>query len=134
MRDLALEHVAGRVADANYLARLAAFRVEVAALKDTGAGSMSAQRAVEWLRALGSSWLQADVPSEKAELLHAIYQRIVVAGRAFVSAELTPAAYAHGLALALPEVVMASPAGDGAALTTIPIVGRHELELEPQSA
>jgi len=29
---------------------------------------------------------------------------------------------------------MASPAGNGAALTTIPIVGRRELELEPQSA
>ena len=48
-------------------------------------------------------------------------------GRDFVSARLTPAAYAHGLAVVLPEVVMASPAGDGAALTTIiPIEGRAE--------
>ena len=52
---------------------------------------------------------------------------MVVVGRDFVSACLTPAAYAHGLAVVLPEVVMASPAGDGAALTTIiPIEGRAE--------
>ena len=64
-----------------------------------------------WLRALGETWRHADVPAEKAELLHAIYERIVVAGPTFVSARLTPAAYAHGLALALPQVVLASPAG-----------------------
>jgi hypothetical protein len=53
----------------------------------------------------------------------------VVAGWEFVSARLTPAAYAHGLALALPEkVVVARPTGVGHALTTyrIPIEGRDE--------
>jgi hypothetical protein len=50
------------------------------------------------------------VPEAKADLLHAIYERIVVAGRTFVSAPLTPAAYAHGLTLAMPEkVAMARP-------------------------
>jgi hypothetical protein len=42
---------------------------------------------------------------------------------------LTPEAYAHGLALALPEVVvMARPTGVGRALTSyvIPIEGRDE--------
>jgi hypothetical protein len=65
-----------------------------------------------------------------AELLHAIYERIVVAGPAFVSARLTPAAEQHGLALALPQVVMAPPAGFGGELTTyrIPIEGREEWE------
>ena len=53
----------------------------------------------------------AAVLHEKADLLHAIYERIVVAGPTFVSARLTPAAYTHGLALALPQVVMAPPAG-----------------------
>ena len=45
-----------------------------------------------------------------------------------MSARLTPAAYAHGLALALPEVVMARPTGVGRALATdeIPIEGRDE--------
>jgi hypothetical protein len=47
-----------------------------------------------------------------SQLLHAIYERIVVAGREFGSARLTPAAYAHGLALALPEIVVrARPTG-----------------------
>jgi hypothetical protein len=43
-------------------------------------------------------------------LLHAIYERIVVAGPEIVRARLTAAAYAHGSALALPEkVAMARP-------------------------
>lgn len=66
----------------------------------------------------------------RSDLLHAIYERIVVAGREFVSARLTPAAYAHGVALALPEqVAMARPTGVGHALATydrIPIDGREE--------
>ena len=54
----------------------------------------------------------AEVPAEKADLLHAIYDRIIVAGRRIVTVRLTPAAYAHGLALALPEKVeMARPTG-----------------------
>jgi hypothetical protein len=56
------------------------------------------------------------VREAKADLLHAIYERIVVAGRFFESARLTPAAYAHGLALAVPEkAVMARPEGFGRA-------------------
>ena len=46
-----------------------------------------------------------------------------------VSVKLTPAAYAHGLALALPtKVAMARPTGFGHALATfeIPIEGRDE--------
>ena len=41
----------------------------------------------------------------------AIYERIVVAGRSIVNVRLTPAAYNHGLAIALPEAVMARPEG-----------------------
>jgi hypothetical protein len=52
------------------------------------------------------------VPEEKADLLHAICERIVVAGPEIVRVRLTSAAYAHGLALALPEkVAMARPTG-----------------------
>jgi hypothetical protein len=44
------------------------------------------------------------------DLMHAIYERITVAGPEIVGVRLTAAAYAHGLALALPEkVVMARP-------------------------
>ncbi len=42
-------------------------------------------------------------PDGRAELLNAIYERIVVRGPEFISARLTPDAYAMGLALALPE-------------------------------
>ena len=44
--------------------------------------------------------------------MHAIYERITVAGPEIVGVRLTAAAYAHGLALALPtKVVMARPTG-----------------------
>ena len=48
--------------------------------------------------------------------MHAIYERITVAGPEIVGVRLTAAAYAHGLALALPEkVAMARPTGFGPA-------------------
>ena len=128
MRELALLHVAERISDAAYLARLTQLRAELASLDDPPHG-VSAERAVEWLRTLSETWQQADVPEAKAELVHALYGRIVVAGRRIVSARLTPSAYEAGLALALPEeAVMARPAGFGYALTTylIPIEGRDE--------
>jgi hypothetical protein len=68
-------------------------------------------------------------PQEKADLMHAIYERITVAGPEIVDVRLTAAAYAHGLALALPEkVVMARPTGVRRALTAyrMPIEGRDE--------
>jgi hypothetical protein len=61
--------------------------------------------------------------------MHAIYERIVIAGPEIVGVRLTSAAYAHGFALALPEkVVLARPTGVGRALTAclIPIEGRDE--------
>ena len=73
--------------------------------------------------------MEVDVPEAKAELLHAIYERIVVTGRKIVSIRLTPSAYAHGLALALPDkVALARPTGVGRAIATydMPIEGRDE--------
>ena len=59
---------------------------------------------------MSATWSEADVPEAKAELLRAIYERIVVTGRKIVSIRLTPSAYAHGLAIALPDkVAMARP-------------------------
>jgi hypothetical protein len=61
--------------------------------------------------------------------MHAIDERITVAGPEIVGVRLTVAAYAHGLALALPEkVVMARPTGFGRALAThkVPIEERAE--------
>ena len=80
-------------------------------------------------RGSSATWREADVPQAKAELLNAIYERIVVTGRTIVSIRLTPSAYAHGLAVALHDkVAMARPTGVGRALATyeIPIEGRDE--------
>ena len=109
MRELALDHAAGRIADAAYLARSGVLREELSTIADEAGGRVGAERAVEWLRALSRTWSLTGVAQERADLLHAIYERIVVAGRTIVFVRLTPAAQQHGLALALPEVVMAPP-------------------------
>ena len=112
IRELALEHAAGGLGDDTYLTRLKALREARDAITERTATGVPGQRAVEWLRALSDSVQLADVPKEKADLVHAIYERITVAGPEIVGVRLTAAAYAHGLALALPEeVVMARPAG-----------------------
>jgi hypothetical protein len=111
MRGIALDHVRGGLSDGAYLARLGELRGQIGALQADASDGVPADRAVEWLRAIALTWRHADVPEAKADLLHAIYERIVVAGRSFGSARLTRAAYAHGLALALPQVVMARPTG-----------------------
>ena len=64
-------------------------------------------------------------------MIHAMYERIVIEGPRFVGLRLTPAAYRHGLALALPEAVMARPTGVGRARThsqirRIPIEGADD--------
>ena len=61
-------------------------------------------------------------------MLHAIDDQVTVAGPEIVGVRLTQAAYAHGLALALPEAVMARPTGVGRALAAceIRIEGRNE--------
>jgi len=51
-------------------------------------------------------------------LIHAVYERIVIEGPRVVSLRLTPAAYRHGLALALPDAGMARPEGVGRATTS----------------
>jgi hypothetical protein len=112
IRELALEHAAGRLEDAAYLERLHELRDAKDSLDRKSADGISPERAVEWLQAMSATWRAAEVPAEKSDLLHAIYDRITVAGRKIVSVRLTPSAYAHGFALALPEkVVLARPTG-----------------------
>jgi hypothetical protein len=111
IREVALAHAAETLSDDAYLARIAELRAQRTALQTTTPKGVPAQRAVEWLRVLGATWKTADIPAAKADLLHAIYERITVAGPSIVSVRLTAAAYAHGMALALPEVVMARPTG-----------------------
>jgi hypothetical protein len=128
LREVALAHAAERLTDDEYLARRADLLARRASLNDAGTTLVSSERAVEWLRVLGTTWRDADAPEARADLLHAIYERITVAGPLITSVRLTPAANAHGLALALPEVVMARPTGVGRALATyrMPIEGRDE--------
>jgi len=51
---------------------------------------IAAERAIEWLRALSTTWTDADVSEAKADVLHATYDQIVVTGREIVSVRLTP--------------------------------------------
>ena len=50
-------------------------------------------------------WRTADDEQARNDLLHAIYERIVVTRDRVVEVRLTPHAFRHGLALALPESV-----------------------------
>lgn len=128
MRELALGHAAARLDDAEYLARMAHLRGELEILGAQPARDLSARRATEWLDALAETWQKTDLVEEKSDVIHAIHERIVIEGPRFVGLRLTPVAYRHGLALALPEAVMARPTGAGRAITTyrIPIEGRDE--------
>jgi DNA invertase Pin-like site-specific DNA recombinase len=116
LRELALEHAAGSLGDADYLARSAELRTTRDQINAGQAIGIKPARAVAWLRAIGDAIQRADLPVERAELVHAIYDRIVIAGPRIVSVRLTPSANEHGLAIALPEkVVMARPTGFGPA-------------------
>ena len=61
--------------------------------------------------ALAETWQQSDPAGEQSDVIHADYEHIGLDGPHFVSVRLTPAAYRHGLALALPGAVMARPTG-----------------------
>ena len=112
MREHALEHAAGSLGDEAYLTRLKVLRQQRDAVVERTAAGLPAERAVEWLRALGESLHAPEKSKEKADGIHAIYDRITVAGPEIVGVRLTQAAYAHGLALALPEKVeLARPTG-----------------------
>ncbi len=67
-------------------------------------------RAIEWLENLKQAWECAD-ERERANLVRAIYRRIIVEGDRFVGVELTEEAKVNGLAFALPQsVALARPA------------------------
>ena len=109
-RELALEHAAGRLDDKTYLAQIAVLRGEATRMDsgDRQSTGIAPDKVVAKLRAFPKTWKEA-TPAGRAELLHSIYERIVVRGPEFVSARLTPEAYSLGLALALPERVQPAP-------------------------
>jgi len=109
IRSLAAENVEGRLDDEACIARKRQLRGEIATLERSARPGIDPHRVVDWMRALGATWQAIGVETEKAELLHAIYDRIVVKGEEIVSVRLTPEAQAHGMALALRQVGMARP-------------------------
>ncbi len=69
--------------------------------------------AVSYVRNLAVLWDSLSLTdATRADLLHATYERVVVTRDQFVEVRLTPDAYRHGLALALPEVVHWRPRQD----------------------
>jgi DNA invertase Pin-like site-specific DNA recombinase len=110
-RELALGHAAGNIADAQYLARMAELRRSAVPVRD--GSSVRPADAVSYLRNLALLWESPGLTdATRADLLHAIYERVVVTRDQFVEVQLTPHAYRHGLALALPEVVHWRPRQD----------------------
>jgi hypothetical protein len=80
MRELALEHAAGSLGDDAYLARLKVLRQQRDSIVERTAAGLPAERAIERLRAVGESLQAPEKSKEKADVLHAIYDRITVAG------------------------------------------------------
>lgn len=131
LRELAGDVAAGRLSDELYLVRARELREQLAELKadDGRRVSVPADRAEHYLRTIADAWERASDPHVRSRVIHAVYARIEIRGRDFAGVTLTPEAYAHGLALALPErVAMARRTGLRHALPTrsVPIVGRRE--------
>ncbi len=110
-RDLALDHAAGRLGDAEYMAAVAVLR---AAEEEAPAPELRSTRQLLCaVRDFGALWASRS-EAQRGEMLREVYARIEVKGPEFVAAYLTPDAAELGLTVALPETVsvaMASPAG-----------------------
>ena len=104
-RELALDIAAGRIGDRAFLAAMRRMNEEEAALvKDRPRAGVDAAKAVEYIRSFAVSWTKAKAPT-RATMIQTLYGDIVVRGEEFVSVRLPPEAYAHGIALALPQEV-----------------------------
>ncbi len=119
-RELAMDHAEGRIDDDTYLARMAALRAEAESARPSGEAIVDPAESVRLLKNVADLWGRA-TPQERAELVGSIYDTITIRGaQEFVEATLTPAAYASGLALALPETLTSSE------LARPPVLSRWE--------
>ena len=84
MRELALEHAAAHLDDGEYLARMTHLRGELEFVGARPARDLPARRATEWLDALAESWQETELVEEKSDVIHAVYERIVIEGPRFV--------------------------------------------------
>jgi hypothetical protein len=99
---LANEFAAEKLTADEFMAQLEQLPAEVPVVAPSDV--IDAERAVTWLQNL-ARLVETATPDLLTDLLTSIYDRIEVRGAEFVSVHLTPAAMAHGLALALPDTV-----------------------------
>jgi hypothetical protein len=106
-RQLALDVAAGRLGERAFLAAIRRLTDEEARIDDAGPSrrSVDAAKAMDYVRTFASSWAKAKAPT-RTTMIQSIYEGIVVRGAEFVIVRLTPEAYTHGLALALPQEVL----------------------------
>ncbi|MEX1156143.1 MAG: recombinase family protein [Chloroflexota bacterium] len=109
-RELALDHAAGRIGDAEYLAAVGRTREQDEAVP-VPVATPDPTHAVQRLRDFAGLW-KSRSEAERAALLGAVYARVEVRGNRFIAAHLTADAKELGLTVALPETfAMARPAG-----------------------
>ena len=104
IRELALEHAAQAIGDAEYLAGVAALRAELEAARTARPPAIDPDRALGRIRELERAWRSATA-REQAELVHGIYARVEALGSRIAAVTLTPAAYEIGLDQVMPEWV-----------------------------
>lgn len=104
-RQLADAFAVGRIPERDLIDEMGRLRTEAAAEGDAiSARPVDVDRAMDYIRNFAVSWARAQ-PQAKTALIQSVYAQIVVRGAEFVSVRLTPEAYAHGLAAALPKEV-----------------------------
>ncbi|MGI8871991.1 MAG: hypothetical protein ACR2KI_05240 [Candidatus Limnocylindria bacterium] len=89
-----MAHADGRLSDEDYLARVASVRREQAAAPAARAyAAVPADRALAYLRNLAETWANPGIrPETRAQVIHAVYERIEVRGLDFAEVKLTPEA------------------------------------------
>jgi hypothetical protein len=109
-RQLALDMAAGRIGERAFLGAIRRLTEEEARIDDPSPArrAVDSAKAIDYIRNFATSWSKAKPPT-KATMVQSLYEEIVVRGSDFVSVRLTPEAYAHGLALALPQEVLVPP-------------------------
>lgn len=128
--DLARRHARRVIATDTYLAEHARLTSLLDAVHEPAAEApvVDPDRAVAWLRDIRRMWGAMDDEGRR-DLARHVYDRITVTSEEVVSVEPTTDALRHGIAFALPEVVlMARPEGFGRppSPTRIEVVGRSD--------
>jgi hypothetical protein len=113
-RQLANDVAANRLNERDFLTAIEHLREEERlATVRPAVGRYEPEMAIAKIRGFKSSW-EAASESGRAAMVQAVYDEVVVEGEEFAYVQLTPDAYACGMALALPEevhMVLARPTG-----------------------